>query len=315
MIDNSVFVKSRNIYRNIFYESTPPICEHYRYNSNKDVIFLIPLFPISPSIQPKRDYIASALWARYSLLRGSNAVKKGVPIKFYIETSYYLENAKRLSNHNINEINCILFEWQNEYNADIAYHDISQPNLALCLLPMLDKRLSNYDRVIISDADSILCTSEPKQFDMIDFAFSVDPYRIGVFSMPKVLAPPRANWLNKFRDSDASLFYVKVNKALEIASPSEFLQTQGAGYIFSPKRLHGANSEFSNIVNRLIHALRDDEAVISIYRQHIKEIFEEITHTKHYSYDSDAIKNNDTCFFFHTYSNIVEILLEKIGVL
>lgn len=309
--------KIKNVYRNIFYDFSPPIHDSYD-NSSDEVIFLIPLFPKSLAVQPARDYMKSALWVRHSILCRSNIIEKRIPIKFYIEKSYYEENIEYLTNHNIKEDDCILFDWKDEYKAK-EFHDTSQANLALCLLPMLDDRLLKYKRVIISDADMVLCTMTPNAYDIQYLAFSTESDKIGVFnktSEPKY-SPP-SNWMNKFKDMDEFVFRSQLqgmfpnNTNLE----TKFITTNGSIYIINPSRLHITHPQFRNICNRLIPIFRDDEAVISIYRQFINEICTTIDSIEYCTRDRKSIstiENGEDSFFFHSYSDVVETILFMMG--
>ena len=273
------------------------------YDKTSAVVMLYPIFQEKgiPSNYHKL-YVKSTLWNMWSYIQNSNVVEEGIPLKFYIQDHVFEEEFDYLKRQGITESDCIIFE--NRCKRE-KFHS-GHVNLALKLYPFLDKRLADYEKVFINDADMFLCKTEfaTSQFNVQEFVNLVPVDKIGIKSIAyRDNIEDRSNWLNKFKNSDTSLFFEAI-KMLGVDKLTQLIQSvNGSFYIYSPRHL---SSTFLSYLEKAIPILRDDELVISVYNMsnpvNVRIVDAYISGNTHMSYartEKDIIRMLDDKIHFY----------------
>lgn len=225
-------------------------------------------------------YLGLALHAKEHLRANSNAFDVA-DIKFYVE--------ERLLNMQgflpVFKEDCIPFT--NTFTKDPKLHS-ERTNLGLCLLPLIDERLSHYDRIIILDADLFLMSNYEK-LDITEFSETITEKEIGVRRGEKInLADgiPR-NFLNKAKYSQPERWKALLNEINVDIKPDAILDYDSTAYIIASPKFTEHYPDFSDFCRKGIQYLRDDEAILTAYQyqkgkitKHLPQYF--VCHERHH---------------------------------
>ena len=271
MRDRRHFTFNNRLPENL-YEKLP------RYDaSSKDLIVLYPIFkPPKAGVDwtDTGEYVKSALWNMNAMLKNSDVIEKAIPVKLYIQRQLYEEIAKRLSSNGVTSDKCIIFDQPDTRDPNI-YSD--KPNLGFCLLPFIDERLSDYNRVWINDTDLFLCRNKENAgdtfFDMLAFANEAPQNKIGIAHI-RTRDSIMGNWLTKFRKfrNNLPIWHKLAMEAIgkEFNVPTIWENVYGIFYNYAPKSI---TDDFKAFLNKAIDLLKDDESITSLYHMYHPEIF------------------------------------------
>ena len=237
--------------------------------SSKDLIILYPLFkPAVPEEYDPRDcYAKTALWSMQSFLKNADVIEKSIPVKFYIQRSIYEAEEKWLKQNGVTDQHCLIFDEID--TADEVDYKNYKPNLGLKLLPFIDNRISDYNRVWINDTDLFLCKNPgiagKKRFDILALAAQVPNDKIGVLRIDEGKVIP-GNWISTYKKTLRTP-EVWHKRAIEVAG-KEFSMPEVWNNIFGPLYSYtpaSVSNDLKAYIQKAIPVLRDDESIFSGY--------------------------------------------------
>lgn len=274
-----------------------------QYNTNStELCVVIPIFK-HEVLEFEIKHLINALWTKLSFLRNTDAIELGIPVKFYIEDQLLSEYASYLFSQGVHVSDCIPFENNSVYNSEIH---TKRSNLALCLKPLSDDRLSDYKHLLVVDCHMYLVSKSKESISLLSLTEYIDDNQIGCRIGGKItlydVGNQYTNWLSSYQTPDDLTdairqvcgFYEDVDTILgEHGSCSN-------PYTLFPQTFHDHYPDFRDYCEFAIPILRDDEAVLGIYikynRQSVKAIASDLPVIVTMSEYDDVEKD---VFFFH----------------
>lgn len=243
-------------------------------DSNTEAVIVFPLFSDGSGAFPE-VFLRAMLWNKRAYLRNSDAIDTCLPIKFYIEDYVYQQTKDYLHSQGVTEKDVLVFN-ADAYGPDEKHSTAA--NLALKCLPFIDQRLRCYDRIFVSDIDMFLCrTSLAKahRFPILKRIKSVPTHQIGAcridYFQRHADADVPSNWLRRFKGMNTKVWYETIDAITPLSQTSVFPCDNGSFYVFASK-FHQHYTNFVAYAEKAIQQLRDDEAVMSLFRYQHPEI-------------------------------------------
>ena len=241
---------------------------------------LWPLFHVDDMDGPNLKFgtlvhhaVQSAIWSRASFLAFSDAVAKGVALKFFLEERCLDAVAS------IFEKNCI------DIDRDVVLFSASHLEgdpysfVGKKLAMFADKRFAEYEWVCQSDMDFFLCSlgGEPRQYPMFQKLLEQEPLMgASTFDTRDAALKDVHWWQNPFIESSpeeqqsewlkraSQLVSEEVLKPYATQSKT-ILKPQGALYAYPARSFHHQYPERLDWLETAGKLLQDDEAVFSLY--------------------------------------------------
>lgn len=247
----------------------PKKFEQYDKHSDKLAI-VIPLFKPYPKprlSKKSEQFIKIAMWSRQSLIENTNVIEMGVPVLFYIEDTLFDENAKYFEAQGMDDSCFVIFTVKRDTQEEINFYHNRNANTGLCQLPLLDKRLQKYERLIIQDADLFFCKTShaTEKYDILSVLETCPEEKIGVLSFSSDTPYIPSHWIKVVPENSVDSWKKLLSQVYNNFLYQNLTSICGVWCLFSPN-FHGIGTPYGDHVSKTIYMLRCDEAISAIYR-------------------------------------------------
>lgn len=220
---------------------------------------------------PLNYFIKSACWARHTWLRNTDLMDHNIPIKLYVEDYVMDECYSTLLRHGVSGSDCLVFNAK-----DLEQSDRTRSHCGKKIAYVLDDQLSDYDWVVMSDADLFWGRGMKYsgRFPFFEKLFVREPEIGMVTSWPRgescyqwcdnVYTHPdletrRLHWLNDVRRFTSPGFAEDLDSKIQVS-------LGGALHAFPFHEFTVNRSEQCLWLYDFVKTIRNDEAVFSIYQ-------------------------------------------------